>query len=227
MFAKLWQSGQVKTRLARDIGPAAAAATYRAFVQTLVARFAGITSRQLLCYSPPTAAEAFARMPLGDWELAPQASGDLGQRMQHYFQAALDGGYERTLLIGSDSPDLPVKYVAEALEALQTHGVVLGPTEDGGYCLVGCRVGAARAVPPIFGGIAWSTPDVLSQTLARLAAAGLTPHLLPPWYDVDEVADLRRLIATLKQRADGAGPLADLHCQLHDILRDRPDLFDV
>lgn len=226
MFAKHWQSGQVKTRLARDLGPETAAEVYRALLETLLARFAGNTSHQILYYSPPTAARAFARLPLADWKLSPQASGDLGQRMQHYFQSARDAGRERALLIGSDSPDLPTEYLAEALAALQTHAVVLGPSDDGGYYLVGCRLDAAREVPPIFAGIAWSTPDVLSQTLARLASAGLTPHLLPAWYDVDEVADLRRLLAGLKQHVAGAGPLAELNVRLRAILREHRDLLD-
>jgi hypothetical protein len=93
------------------------------------------------------------------------------------------------VVIGTDSPTLPVHMVDVAFQTLSSVDVVLGPTRDGGYYLVG----AARRVPPIFDTIEWSTNRVFSQTVGRLQQAGLAWEQLPPWYDVDEPCDLLRL----------------------------------
>ena len=193
MFAKYWRPGAVKTRLAGAIGDVAAAEVYLRFIETLLARLGGSAVRQQLCYWPEEAAGEFHALPLGAWQLVPQTSGDLDARMRHYFEAAFADGVERVVLIGSDSPDLPREYIAQAFEQLQSHAVVLGPSDDGGYYLVG----AAGGVPPIFDGIDWSSPRVWPQTLARLSDAGIKHFELPSWYDVDELADLQRLVAKL------------------------------
>jgi hypothetical protein len=91
------------------------------------------------------------------------------------------------VIIGSDSPTLPRQFLVDAFARLRTCDVVLGPSVDGGYCLIGARV----AVPELFTGIAWSTPEVLPETLRRLA--GYSHWLLPTWYDVDDAADLEHL----------------------------------
>ena len=209
MFAKHWQPGTVKTRLSASIGNEAAAALHRHFVQTLLDRLQYIADRHILCFTPADSADSFRQLNLGCWTLEPQAAGDLGSRMQHYFSAALpafplplplgEGRGEglatnnapphRTVLIGSDSPDLPLEYLAEAFDKLRDFPVVLGPTDDGGYYLIGL----SQTVPPIFGNIPWSTPEVWSQTVARLTSAKIHYHTLPQWYDVDDLAGLHRL----------------------------------
>ena len=194
MFAKHWQPGTVKTRLAASIGNEAAAALHRHFVQTLLDRFQNIADRHILCFTPADSADSFRQLNLGCWTLEPQASGDLGSRMQHYFSAALAvPDSPRIVLIGSDSPDLPLEYLAEAFDKLYDVPVVLGPTDDGGYYLIGL----SDKVPPIFDNIPWSTPEVWSQTVARLADAKIPYHTLPQWYDVDDLTGLRRLHDTL------------------------------
>jgi glycosyltransferase A (GT-A) superfamily protein (DUF2064 family) len=98
------------------------------------------------------------------------------------------------LAIGADAPHVPAAALAEAAAALAGRAeVVLGPAADGGYYLIGLRGPA----PGLFAGIAWSTAGVLAATRARAEAAGLAVHLLPPGFDVDEVADLVRLRALL------------------------------
>lgn len=190
IFAKHWQPGAVKTRLAASIGPEAAASLQFHFVQTLLSRCQNIADRYVLCFTPANSVDKFRQLNLGCWTLEPQASGDLGSRMQYYFSAALaTHDTPRIVLIGSDSPDLPLEYLAEAFDALRDFPVVLGPTVDGGYYLIGL----SQAVPPIFDNIAWSTPEVWPQTIARLTAAGIPYHVLPQWYDVDDLAGLRRL----------------------------------
>jgi uncharacterized protein len=194
IFAKHWQPGAVKTRLAASIGNEAAAALHRCFVQTLLNRFQRAADQQALWFTPADSAEEFRQLDLGRWKLEPQASGDLGERVKHYFASALlASNSPRTVLIGSDSPDLPLEYVAEAFDKLRNFPVVLGPSTDGGYYLIG----ASQTVPPIFDNIPWSTPEVWSQTISRLTTAEISYHVLPEWYDVDDFTGLRRLETSL------------------------------
>lgn len=223
MFAKYWQPGSVKTRLAATIGDLAASRLYREFVQCLVERFQQIGDCRILAFAPPDARAEFHALVPASWELQPQCAGDLGTRMQHYFGQALEAGRRQVLLIGSDSPTLPKVVVRQAFEALDQHQAVLGPTADGGYYLVGI----SGTVPPIFEGIDWSTDSVWQQTVDRLRAAGVTYAELPEWYDVDQAADLQTLRAELATpRCADIAPLACLGRQLDKLVpapkADRP-----
>jgi len=194
VFGKYWEPGRVKTRLAAVVGPESASGLYREFLATLLRRFSGAAERCVLAFTPDDRRNAMRQLAGPTWELTPQEGADLGHRMKRYFESAAAAGFDRVLLIGSDSPTLPAKYVEEAYERLATHGVVLGPSADGGYYLVGI----AGPLPPIFDDITWSSPDVWRQTCDRLAEAGGRSHVLPTWYDVDEFTDLERLKAELE-----------------------------
>ena len=189
MFAKYWEPGRVKTRLAAAIGDQAASSLYRRFVLTLLHRFAGVGQRRVLAYAPAERRTEFESLVADDWILASQGGGDLGERMQHYFAEAFRSGADRVVLIGSDSPNLPVEYVHDAFQQLDRYPVVLGPADDGGYYLVG----AAGGVPPIFAGILWSSSQVWTQTVDLLRDADCPYGVLPAWYDVDDLAGLRRI----------------------------------
>ena len=119
------------------------------------------------------------------YELWPQPAGDLGQKLTAWFDFACSTD-DRVLVIGSDSPTLPLEFITQAVTALDACDCVIGPALDGGYYLLGLRCPA----PQLFNGIEWSTPRVLEQTLTRAAEQGLRVTLLPKWNDVDEVADL-------------------------------------
>ena len=216
MFAKYWQPGQVKSRLAATLDEQRAAKVQRLFVEALVARLAKVADRRVLTFSPPERHAEFLHVAGLDWDLQPQASGDLGERMRHFFATSLDQA-DRVVLIGSDSPDLPTEHIRAAFEALQGHDVVLGPAADGGYYLVG----AARRVPPIFEGIAWSTPEVWPQTIEHLCTAGLAWHELPTWYDVDDEQSLSALVLSLTLEQASDPQLAALLARLHALLSDR------
>jgi glycosyltransferase A (GT-A) superfamily protein (DUF2064 family) len=101
--------------------------------------------------------------------------------------------------VGSDLPDLPPSIVRQAADALERPGdrVVLGPALDGGYYLVGLKAPHRQLLT----GIDWGTPAVLGQTLDRARTLGLPVELLPPWADVDDLTDLRRLA---RERSPGA-----------------------
>ncbi len=145
--------------------------------------------------------------------LVPQAVGDLGVRLATFLSAELAAGAGSVVILGSDSPTVPLDYVEQAFAELERADVVLGPATDGGYYLVGC----ARRLPPIFDGIAWSGPDVLGQSVARLSDSAWRLALLPPWYDVDTLEDwqmLRGHLAALRRAGlDPGMPQTEALCR--------------
>lgn len=209
VFAKYWLPGAVKTRLAATIGAEPASRVYLAGLTTTLQRFSSTADRRVLEIWPPEEQPAFDQLAGGDWEVRPQISGDLGQKMEHYFRVSLESGAERVALIGSDSPTMPAEYLEQTWELLKRFPVVLGPSEDGGYYLVA----AAENVPPIFSGIAWSSPQVWEQTVEKLRAANIPFGVAPTWWDVDEYQDLQRLRRELETETL-APPLEKLRAEI-------------
>ena len=121
---------------------------------------------------------AFAQLYAADITIAEQGEGDLGARMARVAAPAL--------IIGSDCPGVNPPLLRAAAEALSDRRVVLGPASDGGYYLLGLR----EPMPFLFTDIAWSTPQVLPETLRRLAARGIGPAILPELADIDTPEDL-------------------------------------
>ena len=111
--------------------------------------------------------------------------------MSHAFGHLFASAFENVILIGSDLPALPLALFDQAYGLLEKSAadVVLGPSADGGYYLVGMK----RMTTIIFDGIGWSGDDVLDQTIQKLAGVGLKHELLPEWYDIDTAHDLGRL----------------------------------
>jgi rSAM/selenodomain-associated transferase 1 len=200
VFAKRPVAGRVKTRLAAGRGDDDAALLYGAFLQD-TAR-ACLKWREQTVAVDPNRRLVWMLDPDGDDPLivelarrcgariAPQGDGDLGERLARAFKAEFDRGARAVCAIGTDSPTLPPHLVDHAFRALMFERVVLGPTFDGGYWLVG----AQRPAPDVFSHIPWSTPEVLQSTLARLRAQDVAGYLLPFWYDIDEQGDLERLV---------------------------------
>ncbi len=222
LFAKYWQPGHVKTRLAADIGEVAASRLSREFLVTLVRRFSAAAERPCLVFHPDSRRAAFAELAaassLHPWSLVPQSAGDLGNRLAAFFEGAFAAGAQRVVVIGGDSPTLPAAQLSQAWQALEEHDLVLGPTEDGGYYLVG----ATAPTPPIFDHIPWSTPDVWETTVARAATCGRRLAVLPTWYDIDELQDLVRLRDELSTADSSYADL--LACVQEGLSRRRPEL---
>jgi rSAM/selenodomain-associated transferase 1 len=201
VFAKAPRPGGVKTRLCPPLSAAAAARLYRCFVLDVLDRVRaldGITPA--VAYAPRRGRRFFAAVR-PRMLLIPQAGADLGARMAGVFQRLFERGFEAVVLIGADSPTLPPAYLRRAILAVHRADLdgVIGPSEDGGYYLIGLR----RPCPELFSGIAWSTGRVLAQTRARARRAGRRFRVLPTWYDVDTARDLRRLATELRRQRGG------------------------
>jgi len=189
LFAKAPRPGQVKTRLAAAVSADWAAAVAEAFLHDTIHRISVVDGRRTLYFSPPDARPYFESIAPPGFTLAPQVEGDLGCRMAAYFAEQFRQGARQVVLIGSDSPTLPLDYVQYSFQALHDHDVVLGPATDGGYYLIGC----AREMPTIFERILWGTSQVSRDTISAIQHAGYRLTLLPPWYDVDTLDDWRML----------------------------------
>jgi rSAM/selenodomain-associated transferase 1 len=146
---------------------------------------------KVLNYSPPQSADRMRQYLLPGWKSMAQEGEDLGWRMESFFSWAFLNGYHQVILIGSDFPTLPPKFLSQAFELLDKRPLVLGPSTDGGYYLIGL----SRPYPEIFQGIKWSSEQVFAQTVERVDD---DIGLLLPWYDVDVPDDLAILAGHLR-----------------------------
>jgi hypothetical protein len=189
IFAKEPRPGQVKTRLSPPLSPEEAAQLYHSFLQDILEEMARAPEVRLAVAFSPLGAQVFFRglAPPGT-DLFPQEGADLGERMARALAWGFAAGFGPVLLRGGDVPDLPAALVSEAAEALATgrNQVVLGPSPDGGYYLVGL----SQPQPLLFQGPAWSSRTVLRDTLRLARELGLRVHLLPPWPDIDTYDNL-------------------------------------
>ncbi len=188
LILKAPRPGTVKTRLAADIGPAAATALYRHLVERQLAALPPDWPVEI--HHAPSDASAEMRIWLGPTPTYfPQSDGSLTERLISAASTAHTRRPNASLLfIGGDCPTLDRETLHATAHALATHDVVLGPATDGGYYLIGLR----RPEPTLFTDIPWSTEHVLTRTLEKISTLGLTHILLPPKDDIDTLADLRR-----------------------------------
>lgn len=204
LFAKWPRPGQVKTRLAAATSAEFAAEVAEAFLRDSLERWGSVRCAHLLAFDPPEGRDYFSTAS-PRWEIEPQRTGDLGARMQAFFMHCADRGFERAILLGTDSPTVPIEFVNQALTSLDRTDLVLGPATDGGFYLIGGRL----PLPDLFSGISWSQPGVLSAVVTRIEAASRSLTLLPPWYDIDTWDDwvmLRGHFAAMRRA--GIDPLA-------------------
>ena len=214
IFAKEPCPGQVKTRLTPPLSTDAAALLYKNFLEDILeemARWPGLSLA--LAYTPETALNFFKELAPAGAFLFPQEGGGLGERLVQAFDRGFAGGFGTVLVRNSDSPDLPGEMVLAAGQALESGqaDLVLGPNPDGGYYLVGLTA----PQPELFREMAWSTPGVLPETLARAQRLLLGVHLLPPWPDIDTIADLQAL---LKRRPWPGAPGRRTHLSAQKLL---------
>jgi hypothetical protein len=194
--AKRPAPGQTKTRLTPPLSPVQATALYECFLQdTLELMRQTAAVRRIIAYLPEVEKPYFAELA-PDFELILQDGLDLGARLDNALSYYLGLGYERVVIMDSDSPTLHAGCLAAAFDVLAgAADVVLGPCDDGGYYLIGLK----RPAPRLLREVRMSTPNVTADTLALAAEEGLRVELLPVWYDIDDAASLARLAAELSR----------------------------
>jgi len=204
IVAKAPVVGQVKTRLCPPLSAAAAAELFRCFLVDTIARACTVSDAQVCLAFTPANSEALFRALLPfPLRYLPQRGNGLGERLVNIFADLLHQGFSKVVIMDSDSPTLPTAYLQEAFTSLSDlrNDAVFGPCSDDGYYLVG-----ARAVHhELFENITWSTSSVLIETLTQAQLHKLNLTLLPSWYDIDNGADLYKLVAELGQLDGNAG----------------------
>ena len=195
VFVKSPVPGQVKTRLIPHLSSEQAASLYQAFLVDWCNALSAISAaRCVIAYTPPKGLSALRTLIGADPVYIRQQGATLGERLIAAARWACDQGYAKFLFVGSDSPTLPTQYVEHALDLLESRDVVIGPSVDGGYYLIGfSKQGALLSIPTIFEKITWSTDVVFRQTLGKIQGINVRLGLLPPWYDVDTPAGLQLL----------------------------------
>jgi glycosyltransferase A (GT-A) superfamily protein (DUF2064 family) len=194
--AKAPRAGTVKTRLGATIGMRRAAMLYAAFVRDLGARFAGAPDGVAWHVAPGSWSHIKPLVSRAD-AVRVQQGLDWATRQAKLFSDCHAAGEGPIVLAATDSPQLGRSRVAEAFAALITNDVVLGPTLDGGYYLVGMRGGE-----DVFTGVEMSTASALEGVLTRARDKGLSVSILAPEFDVDVEADLDLLAAEVERRHD-------------------------
>ena len=200
-MAKAPLVGSTKTRLCPPLGSQEATKLYRCFLLDtleLMRRVEGV--QPIIAYSPPATQPFFEQIAPPGFDLVPQVGADLGERLDNVLTHCLQSGYQQTAVMDSDSPTLPVAYLRQAFQELDDPAVdvVLGPSDDGGYYLIGLKSPCSA----LFRGIVMSTSTVMVETLERAQEQGLKVACLPRWYDVDRPEDLERLIGELRTQPD-------------------------
>ncbi len=206
-MTKVPRAGRVKTRLTPPLTPEEAAALNTCFLRDTAAAIELAASegiaRGIGVYTPIGEESAYAGILPGSFELIPQRGDAFGERLTNAAEDLLAVGFDSVCLIDSDSPTVPQRAFADAARMLSQSGdrIVFGPSDDGGYYLIGMKKLHRR----LFEDIDWSTERVADQTIERAKELGVAVELLPTWYDVDDRTTLHRLCDELLSEAPSAG----------------------
>lgn len=217
VMAKAPRPGKVKTRLAPPLTLDQAAELNACFLRDTAANIGAVAASSpaagVISYTPVGDEVFFNNLLPDDFVLIPQRGGDFGERLLATAQDLLSCGYGSVCLIDSDSPTVPAAAFEQAIAELQKDGdrIVLGPSQDGGYYLIGLK----RAHSEVFADIRWSTSSVFAETVAAAKSVGIEVVVLPLWYDVDDGETLGLLTAELL--GDVPPPFATLpgYCAEH------------
>jgi len=221
IFAKHWTPGQVKTRLAA-IGLDNASQVYLQILKHLLSKLRTFPAQKSIVFAPVENRNEFAKLAKNDWSLVAQSSGGLGDRLKEFFIGQFQVGFDHrdshsqtariksefdprgfevgcrnpsVVVIGSDCPAVDQELIESAFQILENYPVVVGPSQDGGYYLIGMN----QPHWEVFRGIAWSTDRVFAQTIDVLHRCGIEYGLLPKLTDIDTPEDLKRFIQELSQ----------------------------
>jgi len=195
IMAKAPKPGTVKTRLAQSLSPAAVVELYRCFLDDTMALAKSLDDVDVAIMCPASDAEDLSREASATVPIVAQSGDGLAAGLTSVFAHFAAAGHRRIIAFNSDSPHLPVSVLKSAFQTLAQCDVVVGPTHDGGYYLVGARA----SHPGLFADDGLGTANALEALLARASTLGLSVSLTDPFYDVDVAEDLSQLAAELER----------------------------
>ena len=193
LFTRYPEVGTTKTRLISALGAEGAALLQERLTKRVVGQ-AGLLEQQTgietIVHYTGGSKEKMASW-LGPLNYVEQTDGDLGQRMRSAFDHTFAEGADTAVLIGSDIPDITTDLLRQAFISLLTNETVIGPSQDGGYYLIGMTAKYSTALfPLLFENIRWSTKELFADTMKRLERAGHRVEILPVLRDIDLCTDL-------------------------------------
>ena len=189
IFGRYPLPGKVKTRLIPHLGPVGSADLQRRLTEDIVKEARRISYISDIAFFYKGGSKELLRRWLGrDIIFVPQSDDDLGRSMRDAIDWGIRRGYEKIVLIGTDIYGLRAEYIEEAFNRLEKYDLVIGPSEDGGYWLIGMK----GLIEDVFFGIDWGTDRVLDQTLAVLRKRRIGFSLLNRLMDIDTIEDLKR-----------------------------------
>ncbi|WP_461451675.1 TIGR04282 family arsenosugar biosynthesis glycosyltransferase [Mucilaginibacter sp.] len=184
IFVRHPELGKVKTRLAKVIGDEKALAVYNLLLSHTRQISIPLNCRKFIYYTDQVIEHDIWTFP--GYTKRQQIGEELGARMSNAFKELFEQGFKRVMIIGSDCYQLQTRLLEQAIDALNDNDVVIGPTFDGGYYLLGSN----QYIPELFTEKDWSTDQVATQTISTISQLKMNHSLLEKLYDVDEAADL-------------------------------------
>ena len=186
VFAKEPETGRVKTRLKKHLNAKSRSDLYKAFLKDTLDIARKVYCKEKVIFYQAKQKPLYLKRTGKDFAFYKQNGKDLGERMHNAFTYAKCRSANKIVIIGSDSPNLPVKFIKIAFCRLNEYDIVIGPSSDGGYYLIGLKEPEAA----LFKGVKWSTSDVLDNTLKQAKNLGRSVSLLDEWHDVDDLQGL-------------------------------------
>jgi uncharacterized protein len=194
IMAKAPRPGAVKTRLASSLSSEAVTDFYRCLLDDTLALARSLRDVQVAIMCPNSDVKELAQLAGPEASVVAQNGEGLAAGLTSVFAHFAEDRQRRIIAFNSDSPHLPHSVLEEAFETLLSHDVVVGPTHDGGYYLVGAKA----SHPTLFAGDAMGTSSALERLLSRARVLELSVGFADPFYDIDVADDLTRLAAELR-----------------------------
>jgi uncharacterized protein len=201
IMAKAPRLGSVKTRLAVNLSPQQAAGLYACLLSDTIALAKALHQIEIAIMCPASDVEDLSRSLTEAVPVVPQTGRGLAAGLTSVFAHFANSGRQRVIAFNSDSPHLPASVLENAFDVLESSDLVVGPTHDGGYYLVGAKA----SHPALFEDDGMGTTNALESLMARARKLQLSAGFTDPFYDIDEASDLTRLAAELRL-APGRAP---------------------
>ena len=201
IMAKAPRPGSVKTRMAQSLSLQSVTELYRCLLSDTIALAQSLDQVEVVIMCPVPDVEELSRAVGSTVPIVAQTGQGLAAGLNSVFAHFTTRGHQRVIAFNSDSPHLPASVLVAAFDSLESDDLIVGPTYDGGYYLVGARA----SYPGLFTSDGMGTGSALETLLMRAGTQGLSVHLTDPFYDIDVAADLSQLADDLK-RIPGKAP---------------------